>query len=100
MPRTRCGISTKTISSFTVSVCCELNMYFSKGISPKSGSAADRLAFGVLENAAQQVGLAFLHADDLLKFLVSDDRLLNSTQIAVAGDVGDLMWSFMETSPS
>src|SRR5271169_2832196 len=52
----------------------------------KPGDAVDRLALRFLKDSAHDVGFAFPHADLVFNLSLTDDRLLNATDVHVGID--------------
>src|SRR5208337_303286 len=56
--------------------------------------AVDRLALRFLKDSAHDVGFAFTHADLMVNLSLTDDRLLNATDVHVGVDGGNVHRNF------
>src|SRR5271166_810196 len=56
--------------------------------------AVDRLALRFLKDSAHDVGFAFTHADLMVNLSLTDDRLLNATDVHVGVDGGNVHRDF------
>ena len=66
------------------------NRYRDSGISPEPGDAVQILRSVALDQAAQDAHFAVLQSNVVLDFVLADDRLLDSADVARAGNLRDV----------
>ena len=79
--RTTCGISRKTISSSEVVLSLLLKMYFRIGTDARPGVPLSELRHLPLQNAAQNIRLAFFQTNRLVDGALGNDRLVDAAQV-------------------
>ena len=85
-----CGIITIMSSPRSRETLSPVNSRRSSGMLERPGNAGHLLGVLLVDQAAEQVDFAFMHADVVLHLALSDDRLVDAAEVDVAGDGRDV----------